>query len=88
MGKSCKIDWSNMIRVINLIQLSYNLKQTYLLLIQGTFFYPTALKGCWGIVFTHGVQMGGGGWAAGKVCPACISETVRCRKLVLGRDIG
>ena len=29
-----------------------------------------------------------GGGAAGKVCPACISETVRCRKLILGRDIG
>ena len=29
-----------------------------------------------------------GGWAAGKVCPACMSETVRCRKLILGRDIG
>ena len=30
-------------------------------------FYPTALKGCWGIVFTHGVRMGGraGGWAGG-----------------------
>ena len=30
-------------------------------------------------------------WAAGqreKVCPGCISETVRCRKLILGRDIG
>ena len=49
-------------------------------------FYPTVLKGCWGIVFTHGVQMGG--WAGGrweKVCPGCISETVRCRKLILGR---
>ena len=23
-----------------------------------------------------------------KVCPACISKTVRCRKLILGRDIG
>ena len=23
-----------------------------------------------------------------KVCPGCISETVRCRKLILGRDIG
>ena len=21
--------------------------------------YPTALKGCWGIVFNHGVRMGG-----------------------------
>ena len=31
------------------------------------------------------------GWAGGQreeVCPACISETVRCRKLILGRDIG
>ena len=48
-------------------------------------FYPTALKGCQGIVFTHG------GWAGGrreKVCSGCISETVRCRKLILGRDIG
>ena len=53
-------------------------------------FYPTALKGCRGIVFTHGVQMGGraSGRAAGKVCLGCISETVRCRKLILGRDIG
>ena len=59
-------------------------------------FYPTALKGCWGIVFTHGVRMGkrAGGRAscrAGgkeKVCPGSISETVRCRKLILGRDIG
>ena len=49
-------------------------------------FYPTALKGCRGFVFTHGVRMGGR--AAGKVCPGCISETVRCRKLILGRDIG
>ena len=35
-------------------------------------FYPTALKGCRGIVFTHGVRMGGrpggrlGGRAGGK----------------------
>ena len=31
-----------------------------------------------------------GGWAGGgkRVCPGCISETVRCRKLMLGRDIG
>ena len=25
-------------------------------------FFPTALKGCWGIVFTHGVWMG---WVGG-----------------------
>ena len=40
-------------------------------------FYPTALKGCRGIVFTHGGRRE-------KVCPGCISETVRCRKLILG----
>ena len=36
-----------------------------------------------------GVLAGGriGGWRE-KVCPGCISETVRCRKLILGRDIG
>ena len=28
-----------------------------------------------------------GGWR-GKICPGCISETVKCRKLILGRDIG
>ena len=52
-------------------------------------FYPTALKGCRDIVFTHGVRMGrwvGRGWE--KVCPGCISEIVRCRKLTLVRDIG
>ena len=29
-------------------------------------------------------------WAGGKenVCPGCISETIRCRKLIFGRDIG
>ena len=30
------------------------------------FFYPTALKGCWGIVFTHGVRMAGGRVFGGK----------------------
>ena len=29
-----------------------------------------------------------GGRATGKVCPGCISETIRCRKFILGRDIG
>ena len=47
-------------------------------------FYPTAFKGCMGIVSTHGVRMGG---QQEKVCPGYISETVRCRKLILGRDI-
>ena len=36
-----------------------------------------------------GVRAGGrvGGWRE-IVCPGCISETIRCRKLILGRDIG
>ena len=51
-------------------------------------FYPTALKGCRGIVFTHGVRMGGRPGRREIVCPGCISEILRCRKLILGRDIG
>ena len=46
-------------------------------------FYPTALKGCRGIVFTHGLCMVGGG----KKIVRAVSETVWCSKLVLGRDI-
>ena len=53
------------------------------------YFYPTAFKGCRGIVFTHGVRMGGrSGGRQEIVCPGCISETVRCRKFILGRNIG
>ena len=39
-------------------------------------FYPTAHKGCWGFVFTHGVRMGGRvfGRAAGKFVWA-VSQT-------------
>ena len=41
-------------------------------------FYPTALRGCWGIVFTHGVWMGtrgGGGWAgSGKKFVQAVSQ--------------
>ena len=47
-------------------------------------FYPTALKGCLGIVFTHVVWMGGRTFGRDggreKVCPGC-------RKLILGSDI-
>ena len=35
-------------------------------------FYPTALKGCQGIVFTHGVQMGG--WVGGKKFVRAVSQ--------------
>ena len=47
------------------------------------------IKGGWGIVFTHGVRMGRqvGEWQK-KVYQGCIPETVRCRKLIVGRAIG
>ena len=50
-------------------------------------FYPTALKGCRGIVFTHGVWMNGwvGGGKSLSSLYLSISETVRCRKLTLVR---
>ena len=49
-------------------------------------FYPTPLRAV-GVLFSPMVS----GWAGRrqeKVCPGCISETVRCRKLILCRDIG
>ena len=49
-------------------------------------FNPQPLRAV-GVLFSPMVS----GWAGGrrdKVCPGCISETVRCRKLILGRDIG
>ena len=49
-------------------------------------FYPTALKDCRGIVFSHGVLMGGR--LSGKSLLQKQKQTVRCRKLILGRDIG
>ena len=49
-----------------------------------------SLFGCLGIIFTHGVWMciQVGSQVVGKVCQGCIAEIVRCRKLILGRDIG
>ena len=49
-------------------------------------FYPTALKGCRGILFTHGVGMVVRAGSGKKFVLVC--ETVRCRQLILGRDIG
>ena len=53
-------------------------------------FFTPALKDCQDTVFTfftvsrwEGRRSGGGK----KVCSGCISETVRCRKLILGWDI-
>ena len=55
-------------------------------------FYTTALKGLLGYCFHPWCPDGRASWLAGgwqeKVCSGCISETVRCRKLILGRDIG
>ena len=55
-----------------------------------TVFTPQPLRAV-GVLFSPMVS----GWAGGRVCgrreivcPGCISETVRCRKLILGRDIG
>ena len=48
-------------------------------------FTPHPLRAV-GVLFSPMVS----GWAGGrgeKVCPGCISETVGCRKLILGRDI-
>ena len=61
-----------------------------------TIFYPTDLKGCRGYCFHPWCPDGRAGVLSGgrvgvrreKVCPGCILETVRCRKLILGRDIG
>ena len=45
-----------------------------------------------GIVITHGVHLHGqaiGRWEAGNgCCPGCISETIKCRIVMLGGDIG
>ena len=49
-------------------------------------FTPQSLRAV-GVLFSPMVS----GWAGGQreiVCPGCISETVRCRKFILGRDIG
>ena len=58
------------------------------------FFTPQPLRAV-GVFFSPMVS----GWAGGRVggraggrreivCPGCILETVRCRKFILGRDIG
>ena len=52
-----------------------------------------AFKGCVGIVFMHSFQPGGqmGGWkGSGKttILFGLYLKTVKCKKLILGRDIG
>ena len=55
-------------------------------------FLPHSPKGLLGYCFHPWCLDGRPGGRAGgrreKVCPGCIPETVRCRKLILGRDIG
>ena len=54
-------------------------------------FTPQPLRAV-GVLFSPMVSDGRAGRRAGgrreKVCPGCISETVRCRKFILGSDIG
>ena len=72
-------------RLSMVIHTVITLFQIYLLLLLPAF-YPTALKGCQ-VLFSPMVS----GWAGGrreKVCPGCISETVRCMKLILDSEIG
>ena len=55
-----------------------------------SFITPQPLRAV-GVLFSPMVSGWAGGRAGGRreiVCPGCISETVRCRKLILGRDIG
>ena len=47
------------------------------------FFTPQPLRAV-RVLSGYGQGMGG---RREKVCPGCISETVRCRKLIRGRDI-
>ena len=47
-------------------------------------FTPQPLKAVQDIVFTHGVWIGR---QQELSCPDCISETMRCNMLVIGRDI-
>ena len=50
-------------------------------------YYPTVLKGCRGIVFTHGVRIGrhAGG---GESLSGLYLRNAGCRKFILGRDMG
>ena len=50
-------------------------------------FTPQPLRAV-GLLFSPMVSRWADRWAAGKVCLACISGTVRCRKLILGEDVG
>ena len=50
-------------------------------------FTPQPLRAV-GVLFSPMVSGWLGGRAAEKVCPGCILETIRYRKLILGRDIG
>ena len=67
------------------IKSTETITSTKLLWSQLAIFTPQSLRAV-GVLFSPMVS----GWAGGrreKVCLGCISETVRCRKLILGRDI-
>ena len=50
-------------------------------------FTPQPLRAVW-VLFSPMVSGGLAGGQREKFCLGCISEIVRCRKLILGRDIG
>ena len=52
------------------------------------YFIPHSPEGLSGYCFHPWCPDGQSGGQREKVCPDCISETVRCRKFILGRDIG
>ena len=51
-------------------------------------FLPHSPEGLSGYCFHPWCPDGRVGGRREIVCPGCISETVRCRKFILGRDIG
>ena len=64
----------------------FNSSKKHLLCHVALFFTPQPLRAV-GVLFSPMVSGWAGGWVAGKVCQVCISETLRCRKLIL-RHIG
>ena len=59
----------------------------YIITLSGVIYCSTNSLRAVGVLFSCMVSE----WAGGqqeKVCQGCISETVTCRKLILGRDIG
>ena len=80
--------WLNLVkeRVLNMYK--NIIKKNFLLVLYVilAIFTPQPLRAVW-VLFSPLVSGWAGGWRE-KVFPGSISETIRCRKLILGRDIG